>query len=383
MNIRRQQAAVSHGQPTATTSVLSLIEWLSGNECNDLDDAGLVAGVGQRLRAAGLPLDRFALHLATLHPDLTGRIIAWAPDEPVEVYDQDQATTSAAWPRDAMIADGSAHCVIRADDAQFADWATAPIFDHRSLRQFVCAPLSTTDGAVGIATLATRRPSGFGAADHAVVDRVVPALRNACELRALRRMELPLLDRTIGRRTAGRRLAARLRRHNVESIETALMSVDLLGSAASSSQLTPAILSRVEGLVRKVEVVVAQSGGLVVAAENASMVAMYPQATPAEACGAALRAAQAVLSAIRDQGASMPAGPIIALHYGTIVYGQIASSAGERLLVGGDGCRHLQTLSSANGSGPAIAVSRTFTDGLASAADLVRAVPQDAIGVAG
>src|ERR1700692_3958503 len=90
MNVGRQEGHPPHTPRPATASVLPLIEWLSGNECNDLDDAGLVAGVGQRLRATGLPLDRFTLHFATLHPDLPGRIIAWAPDEPVEVYDQDQ-----------------------------------------------------------------------------------------------------------------------------------------------------------------------------------------------------------------------------------------------------------------------------------------------------
>src|SRR5260370_27350660 len=73
----------------APASILAIVEWLSGNECHDLDDAGLIAGLGRRLRAAGLPVDRLSLHLRTLHPEFLGRTLAWAPNEPVEIHDRE------------------------------------------------------------------------------------------------------------------------------------------------------------------------------------------------------------------------------------------------------------------------------------------------------
>ena len=45
-----------------------LIEWLVGDECRALDDGEMIEGLGARLRATGLPLDRLTLHLRTLHP---------------------------------------------------------------------------------------------------------------------------------------------------------------------------------------------------------------------------------------------------------------------------------------------------------------------------
>src|SRR5260370_33239665 len=63
------------------------VHWLVGDECHELDLSALTAGFGVRLRAAGVSLDRFALHLRTLHPLIRGRTIAWAPDEAVEFYD--------------------------------------------------------------------------------------------------------------------------------------------------------------------------------------------------------------------------------------------------------------------------------------------------------
>ena len=41
-----------------TQPFFGIVQWLTGDECHELDDAGMAAGLGQRLRSAGLPLDR-------------------------------------------------------------------------------------------------------------------------------------------------------------------------------------------------------------------------------------------------------------------------------------------------------------------------------------
>lgn len=51
-------------------AISKLIEWLAGDDCHRADDGGLAEGLGQRLRAHGLPLDRLTLHLRTLHPEI-------------------------------------------------------------------------------------------------------------------------------------------------------------------------------------------------------------------------------------------------------------------------------------------------------------------------
>src|SRR5260221_4716187 len=64
-----------------------IISWLVGEECHELDLSDLTAGTGIRLRAAGISLDQFALHLRTLHPLVRGRSLAWTPNEAVEFFD--------------------------------------------------------------------------------------------------------------------------------------------------------------------------------------------------------------------------------------------------------------------------------------------------------
>jgi len=51
------------GAANTAPDPLAIIEWLSGDECHELDDAGLIAELGRRLRKAGLPIDRLTLHL--------------------------------------------------------------------------------------------------------------------------------------------------------------------------------------------------------------------------------------------------------------------------------------------------------------------------------
>ena len=70
-------------------ALLSVIEWLSGDECHSGDEAALIAGLGRRLKGLGLPIDRLTLHLMTLHPEYVGRTLAWAPGEPVQIHDRE------------------------------------------------------------------------------------------------------------------------------------------------------------------------------------------------------------------------------------------------------------------------------------------------------
>jgi adenylate cyclase len=72
-----------------TPPSFEIIEWLTGDECHELEDAAMAAGLGQRLRSAGLPLDRLTLSLRRLHPEIIWRTVAWAPDEPVEIHDRE------------------------------------------------------------------------------------------------------------------------------------------------------------------------------------------------------------------------------------------------------------------------------------------------------
>jgi adenylate cyclase len=342
-----------------------IIEWLSGNACNDLDDVGLVGEIGRRVRAAGLTLDRFALQFRTLHPDLTGRVIAWAPDEPVEVYEHDHPAIVAVSLRDSpfrVVADAGQSLIIRAGEASFPDWVAVDLFENRSLVELVSAPLSNGDAPLAIVTFATRRPGGFSVVDHAFIERILPALRNACELRMLRRVELPLLDTLVGIRTAGRALGAHLRHRAVESIDAAIMLVELADSAEKRYLDKDAVPRSIEAALHDLNSAVAASGGLVLDTANASVLAMFPQELGEEACAAALGAAHSFVTTMdADATASEALTATIALHFGNLIYGAVETTTGHRLVLFGDGFNHLKALPTPGGGArDAIVMSERF-----------------------
>jgi adenylate cyclase len=169
---------------SSTNSMLSLIEWLSGDECHALDEPGLISTLGRRLRALGLPIDRLTLHLMTLHPELIGRTLAWGPGDPVEIHDREHGARQifANSPL-RKVMDSREPLVVGPGDSPHGRWQDIDIFAGRGLVQLMISPLCNADGPVSAAAFGTRRAGGFTPAEIQVLERILPALRNICELR--------------------------------------------------------------------------------------------------------------------------------------------------------------------------------------------------------
>jgi adenylate cyclase len=350
-----------------SASAVAIIEWLGGNECHGLDDAALVGELGRRLSLAGLPLDRLSLHFRTLHPALAGRTIAWAPDEPVEVYEAGHATAASMTFRENPVAqamDAGECLIVRAGDPSFSSWNGIELFKGRALREFFIAPLSTGEGPVGIAVFGTLRVRGFSAMEHTFLERVLPCLRTACELRVLRRIDLPLLDRFSGTRTAERMLASGLLGYKTESTDAALMLVKF---ETPVGDLEPALI---EETIGKTTSIVSSLGGFVLSIDDDSMLAMFPQEAKT-ACVAAVAAAEHITEKSDDGDPSSEASPGVVLHYGELTYSQITTPFGARLAMSGRDVHHLKKLGRVASCG--ITLSQHFSElaGMKQGADLI------------
>lgn len=321
-------------------AILAVIEWLTGDECNALDEAGLISGVGRRLRGLGVPVDRLTLHLMTLHPEFVGRTIAWAPGEPVEIHDREHGSEVA-------IANTPLQRVMKTREPltvgirenQYGRWQHIDVFAERGLAQLVIAPLCNADGPVSAAVFATTRPGGFTPSERQIVERILPALRNVCELRILRQAELSLLDTYIGPLTAQRILAGRIRQGEIESMEAAFLLCDLRGFTELSNRLPDeTVLGLLNAYFDRVVPAITREGGEVLKFMGDAVLAFFPGYDSRRASASALTAATDILSEIERfdfGGIRIRAG--IALHYGTVSYGNIGS--GRRLdftLIGAD-----------------------------------------------
>ncbi|MFT3999782.1 MAG: adenylate/guanylate cyclase domain-containing protein [Rhizobium sp.] len=322
------------------TAALSLIEWLTGDECHALDEASLVSGLGRRLRALGLPVDRLTLHLTTLHPEFVGRTFAWAPGEPVEIHDREHGTRLAFANTPLLKAQGMREpLIVGPGESAHGPWQHIDIFSGRDLVQLVIAPLCNADGPISTAVFGTRRPGGFTPVEQDVLERILPALRNTCELHVLRQCELSLLDTYIGPMTASRILAGHIRRGEIESMEAALLLCDLRGFTELSNRLPGAIvLGLLNAYFDKVVPAISREGGEVLKFMGDAVLAFFPNIDAAAACNAALNAAKTILDeadGFQYDGIGIKVG--IALHYGEVSYGNVGS--GNRLdftLIGPD-----------------------------------------------
>jgi len=361
--------SVSSISPSAIHDV---VEWLASDECHDVDDAGLIAGLGRQLQAAGLPIDRLALHLRTLHPEILGRTVAWSPNEPVEVNDRQhgiEVTANFIGSPIRHVMETLEHLVVRVDGRDVKGWAHLETYLGRDLVELLILPLNNFDGAVSAAGFCTARPGGFAVSERDAIDRIVPALRNVCELRTLRKVELTLLDTYTGKRTAQRILAGRIRRGQIESLEAALMICDLRGFTEISNRLPSArVLELLDTYFDLVVPAITEAGGEIVKFMGDAVLAFFQRDDASAACEAALQAAYNALANLERSGTpdvSMQAG--IALHYGGVSYGNIGSGRRLDFTVIGPDVNLVNRIQTATGAtGYALLSSERFAGLLAS-----------------
>jgi adenylate cyclase len=312
-----------------------IVDWLVGDECRELDLSGLTAGFGARLRTAGLPLDRLALHMRTLHPLIRGRTIAWAPNEPVEFFDVEHGGDTSSLVKNPIYHVASTHqwLSLRLEDRRI-EWSTPYFFLGRNLVELVIAPLCTEGPLMTSAvSFGTSLATGFAPAQRSLLQAVVPALRSASELKLLRADETTLLATYVGTVAAQRILAGHKRRGDVETLEAALMVCDLRGFTVLSNNLPEErVLELLNIYFDQVVSAIADAGGEILKFMGDAVLAYFRHENGAAAsCAAAFGAARIALAqlaaASKNAGSDLHAG--VALHYGKASYGNVGS--GKRL----------------------------------------------------
>ena len=316
--------------------ISGVIQWLASDACHDADDAGLAAGVAQRLRAVGIPLDLLTLHLKALHPEILGRRIAWSPHRPAQVFDRehglDRSGAIARSPIGYVIETQEA-ITLRSGDPRMADWTQLELFRGGDLAEIRLFPLRHDEALASAAAFGTCNPGGFSDADRLALATVIPSLRSACELRLRKRSEETLLDTYLGATTSRRILAGHVRRGDVENLEAALFLCDLRDFTGLSDRLPEAeVLRLLNVYFDQVVPSITEAGGEILKFMGDAVFAFFHREDDAAgACADAFDAAQAGLArleaASRANDTQLEAG--VALHYGRVSYGNIGS--GHRL----------------------------------------------------
>lgn len=293
----------------------------------------------ERVARAGIPIDRVSLHQRAFHPQYRGVSRTWQRNLPLEERFLDHGIEKTT-----MYVESPVRVVI--EENRRLEWrldgnAPLPFPVLQELReggytQYVIAPLVYAVGIVNAISWATRRPSGFSPAEMRFFEEILPAYAAVAELKALRRFIGGILTTYVGNEAGKLILDGQVRRGDVREITAALMLVDLRDFSEMSDRLSSRAVIRV--LNQYFDCVMAPiraHGGEVVEIMGDGVLAIFhqePDGSAADACSRALAAATAGLAALVERNGKHPSRPLhagVALHYGTVSYGNIGS--GDRM----------------------------------------------------
>jgi hypothetical protein len=154
--------------------------WLNRIDSSACDDAGLVSSLGRELRGAGLLIDGLVFHVATLHPDLFARVIAWSPHEPVKIYERDHpVTVSAGFPESPFrnAAHRQENRLVPLAAQEFKRWPVDGLFGKSEMSEPVLAPIRGWGGRTVVVSFWVVQPMTFGPRDHVMFAHTVALMQ--------------------------------------------------------------------------------------------------------------------------------------------------------------------------------------------------------------
>jgi adenylate cyclase len=305
-----------------------VLQWLLV-ECGEraaLDP--LCEGVGQRLAAAGAPIDRLRLSMRTVHPLVTGRSVVWHRDRGLEPatatpHGLEQRATYVNSPLaiieqtrrpfrrrlDQRLGEGDHYLLHNLAAEGMTDYLALPTFFSGHRRAAL--------------VLSTRRPGGFDDGDIAKFEAL--ALVAAPILEVLRTEDIAraVAEAFIGPHSGPRVLAGRIQRGDVERIEAAIWFSDLQGWSRLANTLPPEeAVALANAYFEIVDAAIVAAGGEVLKLIGDAVLAIFT-GSPKAASRAALSAAAAAQAEAAAKAATFRFG--IGLNWGEVVHGNVGS----------------------------------------------------------
>ena len=220
-------------------------------------------------------------------------------------------------------------------------WLPSDLLDSDAIEYLACVTRFGSDGVIGgldcvYSGWVTQAAGGFTDEQVAAIEMLLPPLAMVLKSCVLSRVAQTLVQTYLGRDAGQRVLGGRMARGAVERISTALWFSDLrdftrIAEAAAPDQLIPFLDEHAETVIEAIHV----AGGDVLKLIGDGTLAIFTASDPAEACCAALAAAERAIAAIAALGGRRTSSGLAAttlylgLHFGDVFFGNIGSR--ERL----------------------------------------------------
>jgi adenylate cyclase len=319
----------------------SILEWLLNGARQIGSFARTIDELSWRLVAAGIPLLRVNLRGGTLHPQFLGAVYVWwrTSAQTQEIMITHEVANLVPPEQNPVMRVQNGEILRRRlemPEARF-DFSVLHDLKARGATDYFALPVG---GAFGprsyMASYVTDRPGGFSEREIADLSAVSERLSVVADMNSQRQIAENVLKAYLGLQTGRKVLAGQIRRGSGEAIAAVLWSSDLRRFTQMSDRLPgESVIGILNDLFDLQAKAIVGYGGEILKFVGDGLLAIFPVANPAEAArtaGNALEAAQEALGALRVRGArAMPAGEppleiVIALHYGTVIYGNVGAA---------------------------------------------------------
>jgi adenylate cyclase len=319
-------------------------DWIVGATLAGRNEAAILAGVGQRLNAAGISLVRVSVATDLLDPTFDGRGVRWLRDqgEFEETFERNEegAIVSEDFPQspfgfllrsgqptlrrrlDATYRRGEFEMLDRFQDQGVTDYLAFSVRVGETIRLGVGEGIS--------ASWTTDAPDGFADTQVGLLAGIMPALTLAFVLRTTHRDARTLLTTYLGRHAADRVLAGNIVRGRAEPIRAVVWFSDLVGftrisDSVSADQVLALLNDYAQAQVEEIEA----HGGHVLKFMGDGILAIFPDDDTTVACRRALDAAATMRQRVaalntRRAASGLPVTDAhVALHVGELLYGNL------------------------------------------------------------
>ena len=224
--------------PTPSSEELdveSVVDWLVAGAPGAPLSQDILLRLLEKLVECGLPIDRAAVFVTTLHPNVMGRGFFWqrgatdveVGEAPYSMLDSEEYKKNPV----ARVVK-SAQEIHRPlyDPTCPDDFPMLADLRKDGITDYIIQPLKFTDGQIHAASYATKQNGGFTVAELAAIRRICPALSRLAEVMALRRVAKNLLDAYLGHQAGEKVLTGKIKRGDGEDIHAVIWFSDLRGS---------------------------------------------------------------------------------------------------------------------------------------------------------
>ncbi len=329
---------MGRGEARARWSADPVIDWVLREGRRMRDPQAVLGAICDRVRAAGMPLDRVYAFITTLHPQYFGYVLTWQDGRTGIIHgehdqvDTDEFRLSPA----ARIVHGER--VIR----RVLHRADCPM-DHPVLAEmrtdgfsdYVIVEMVFSTGARNAVSLATRAARGFDDADIREVERLLHLFALLMESHANRGIAANLLDAYLGKLSGQRVLDGQIRRGDGDRIDAVIWFSDLRDSTRLAERLGEAdFLALLNEYFEATAGAVLAHGGEVLRFIGDASLAVFPvpgEEALGKVCARSLAAARdarsraAASNAARENVSQPPFAFGVGLHRGEVLYGNIGT----------------------------------------------------------